>query len=155
MEIRKPVVLVLCTGNSCRSQMAEAFLRHDAADKYAAYSAGTDPKPEVHPLAVKVMQEVGIDISAAKPKPLTDFLGKMPVKHLLIVCDKANASCPRIWPGAFTRTYLPFDDPAAFSGSDEEKLAAFRRLRDQIQQAMQSWSPQAAESWFPGKGASR
>src|ERR1017187_9853046 len=106
MEIRRPVVLVLCTGNSCRSQMAEGFLRHYAAEKYAAYSAGTDPKPEVHLLAVKVMLEVGIDISSAKPKPLTDFLGKLAVKHLLIVCDKANATCPRIWPGAFTRTYL-------------------------------------------------
>src|SRR5688572_30302526 len=95
---RKPVVLVLCTGNSCRSQMAEGFLRKYHGDKYEVGSAGTDPKPEVHPLAVRVMAEAGIDISRQRPKSLTDYLGHAPVRYVLIVCDKANDTCPRTWP---------------------------------------------------------
>src|SRR5688572_3696362 len=101
MAARKPIVLVLCTGNSCRSQMAEGFLRRSLAGRYEVQSAGTDPKDQVHPLAVKVMAEEGIDISGHRPKPLSDFLGKEFVRHLVIVCDHANGTCPRIWPGAF------------------------------------------------------
>jgi arsenate reductase (thioredoxin) len=132
----KPIVLILCTGNSCRSQMAEGFLKHYSADRFEVHSAGTEPKSEVHPLAVQVMDEVGIDISEQQPKPLIKFLGHMPVRHLLIVCDKAQNSCPRVWPGAFTRTYLPFDDPTIFEGKLVEKLKEFRRVRDQIRDAM-------------------
>lgn len=135
----KPIVLVLCTGNSCRSQMAEGFLRHYARDRFDARSAGTKPADRVHPLAVKVMSEVGVDISSHHPKPLSDFLGKLPVAHVLIVCDNANQSCPRIWPGAFTRTYMPFDDPAHFVGTEAETLNEFRRVRDQIAKRLQSW----------------
>jgi arsenate reductase len=138
---RKPIVLILCTGNSCRSQMAEGYLRHYAGDRYDVHSAGTEPKSEVHPLAVQVMNEVGIDISEQKPKPLVDYLGRAPVRHLLIVCDKADGSCPRIWPGAITRSYLPFDDPASFDGTPEETLAEFRRVRDLIGDAMSTWEP--------------
>ena len=138
----KPMILVLCTGNSARSQMAEGFLRKYKGDEFAAASAGTEPKAQVHPLAVVVMKEIGIDISQQRPKDLKDFLGKAPVRHVLIVCDNANQSCPRTWPGTFSRTFMPFDDPAAAAGSDTEKLAVFRRVRDEISAAMQKWTPE-------------
>jgi arsenate reductase (thioredoxin) len=138
----RTLVLVLCTGNSCRSQMAEGFLREYHGDQYDVASAGTDPKPEVHPLAVRVMDELGIDISSQRPKALTDFLGRAPVRHLLIVCDKANESCPRIWPGAYTRDYLSFDDPAEAQGTEQQRLVVFRRVRDEIGRAMRAWAPQ-------------
>jgi arsenate reductase len=128
----KPMILVLCTGNSARSQMAEALLRKYRAEQFTAASAGTEPKPHVHPLAVRVMDEIGIDISNQRPKDIKQFLGKAPVRHVLIVCDNANQSCPRVWPGAFSRTFMPFDDPAAAQGSEAEKLAVFRRVRDEI-----------------------
>jgi arsenate reductase len=137
----KPVVLILCTGNSCRSQMAEALLRKYQGNRFEVASAGTEPKPEVHPLAVRVMKEIGIDISRQHPKNISEFLGKVPVHHVLIVCDNANSSCPRVWPGSFSRTFMPFDDPAHAEGSEREVLAVFRRVRDEIDQAMRSWSP--------------
>ena len=137
----RPMILVLCTGNSARSQMAEGFLRKYQGEKFAAASAGTEPKPQVHPLAVAVMKEIGIDISQQRPRDIKEFLGKAPVRHVLIVCDNANQSCPRVWPGTFSRTFMPFDDPAAASGSEAEKLAVFRRVRDEIEQAMKKWVP--------------
>ena len=141
MLTHKPIVLVLCTGNSCRSQMAEAFLRAYHGDEYDVHSAGTAPQERVHPLAIRVMAEAGIDISASRPKALSEFLGRVPVRHVLIVCGGANESCPRVWPGAFSRTFLPFDDPAAIGGSEEARLQVFRRVRDQIDRAMRSWKP--------------
>jgi arsenate reductase (thioredoxin) len=141
MPDHKPVVLILCTGNSCRSQMAEGFLRKYAGDRYDARSAGMEPKPEVHPLAARVMAETGIDISHHHPKSVSEFLGKVPVLHLLIVCNNANNTCPRIWPGAHTRAYMPFDDPAEFRGSPEQMLNEFRRVRDLIGEAMRTWQP--------------
>jgi arsenate reductase (thioredoxin) len=139
--VRKPLVLILCTGNSCRSQMAEGFLRSYQGDRFDIGSAGTAPQAEIHPLAVRVMSEVGIDLSEQRPKPLTDYLGREPVRHLLIVCDKSNGTCPRIWPGAITRDYMPFDDPAEADGSEEEQLEIFRRVRDEISAAMRTWIP--------------
>jgi len=139
----KPLVLILCTGNSCRSQMAEAFLRKHQGDTYEVASAGTDPKDRVHPLAVRVMSEAGIDISAQRPKPISEFLGKQPVRFLLIVCDNANQSCPRTWPGAYQRSYIPFDDPAEAEGTEPQKLSVFRRVRDEIDAAMKTWAPEA------------
>jgi arsenate reductase len=138
----KPLILVLCTGNSARSQMAEAFLRKYKGDSFTVASAGTQPKPEVHPLAVRAMKEVGIDISNQRPKDVGEFVDKVTVRHVLIVCDKANQSCPRIWPGTFSRTFMPFDDPAAATGSEAEKLAVFSRVRDEIDKAMRDWTPQ-------------
>lgn len=138
---RKPLTLILCTGNSCRSQMAEGFLRRYQGDKFEVGSAGTAPKDIVHPLAIRVMAEVGIDISTQHPKELSLYLGREPVRHLLIVCDKAQGTCPRIWPGTFTRDYLPFEDPAAAAGSDEDVLDVFRRVRDEIAEAMRTWAP--------------
>src|SRR5256885_11602716 len=111
MPSGKPIVLILCTGNSCRSQMAEGFLRHYQPDKFDAHSAGTEPKSQVHPLAVKGMAEVGIDISSQPPKNLSDYPGRAPVRHLIIVCDKADATCPRIWPRAYTRHYIALSQP--------------------------------------------
>jgi len=143
MIARKPLVLILCTGNSCRSQMAEGFLRHHQGEKFEIASAGTDPKSRVHPLAVKVMQEVGIDISTHGPKSLEEFLGHAPVRHLIIVCNNADGTCPRIWPGAFTREYQPFDDPADFEGDELSKLKGFRKVRDEIDTFCHSWTPKA------------
>ena len=142
MKVGKPIVLILCTGNSCRSQMAEGFLRQFQSDSYEVHSAGMEPKQEVHPMAIRAMQEVGIDISSHRAKSTREFLGKMPVKHLLIVCNKANQTCPRNWPGSYTRTYLPFDDPAEFVGSEEDTLTVFRRVRDEIGEAMKTWKPE-------------
>ena len=122
--------------------MAEGFLRKYAGDRYEVQSAGTEPKERVHPLATKVMAEAGVDIAAHYPKAVTTFLGREAVRHLLIVCDNANQSCPRVWPGTFTRTYMPFDDPADFKGNEDQTLAEFRRVRDQINSAMRTWRPQ-------------
>ena len=138
----KPMILVRCTGNSARSQMAEAFLKKYKANSFSVVSAGTQPKSEVHPLAVRVMKEIGIDISDQRPKDVHEFLGKAPVRHVLIVCDNANQSCPRVWPGAFSRTFTPFDDPAAAAGSESERLEVFRRVRDEIGEAMRNWIPE-------------
>ena len=135
----KPSILVLCTGNSCRSQIAEGFLRNLAGDQFSVYSAGTEPKEEVHPLAVKVMAEDGIDISQQRPKHLKKYLGMMPVRYLAIVCGGANENCPRIWPGMQERLYWPFDDPAAFEGSEEQTLGEFRRVRDEIKRHILTW----------------
>jgi arsenate reductase len=140
----KPIVLVLCTGNSCRSQMAEGFLRKYRGDKYDVHSAGTEPKEHVHPLAVRVMAEAGIDISSQLPKGIAKYLGREAVRHILIVCDHANQTCPRIWPGTFTRTYMPFEDPASFEGDEALTLAKFREVRDQIDRAMREWDPERA-----------
>lgn len=149
MPNRKPIVLILCTGNSCRSQMAEGFLKKYAGDQYDVHSAGTDPKDAVHPQAVRVMAEAGIDISSHRPKASRDYLGHLPVRHLIIVCNKANMTCPRIWPGTLSRTYLPFDDPSEFEGTEQERLAVFRRVRDQIDKAMRQWEPEPTHQ--PGR----
>lgn len=137
-------ILVLCTGNSCRSQMAEGFLRKYRGDEYDVHSAGTDPKDRVHPLAVRVMAEAGVDIAAHRPKDAAEFLGRLPLAHLLIVCGNADASCPRVWPGSLSRTFMPFDDPAHATGSEQEVLAVFRRVRDEIDAAMREWRPESA-----------
>jgi arsenate reductase len=135
----KPNVLVLCTGNSCRSQMAEGYLRRFGGDRFNVFSAGTEPKGEVHPLAVSVMKEDGIDIRDQRPRHLKEFLGTMLVRYLIVVCDGANQSCPRIFPGMSERLFWPFDDPAAFDGSEAATLEKFRTVRDQIKETIRSW----------------
>lgn len=135
----KPNTLVLCTGNSCRSQMAEGFFREYASDRFDVYSAGTEPKREVHPLAVEVMRDLGIDISQQRPKDVKEFLGRLPVRYLIIVCSGANENCPRIFPGLTERLFWPFDDPAQFKGSPEATLAEFRRVRDEIKNRVLEW----------------
>ena len=135
----KPGIVVLCTGNSCRSQMAEGFLRHHAGDRFEVYSAGTEPAESVHPLSVEVMRERGIDISEQEPEHLRQYLGKVPIHTAIIVCDGANKTCPAVWPGAHERLFWPFEDPAAFAGSREESLAKFRQIRDRIEARILDW----------------
>lgn len=122
-------VLFLCTGNSARSQMAEGYLRHVAGAEYEVFSAGTDPVG-LNALAVEAMREIGIDISRQTSKHVREFLGtKFP--FVVTVCDRAKESCP-IFPGAFQFIHWSFVDPAAAQGSNEERLAAFRNVRDEI-----------------------
>jgi arsenate reductase len=119
--------------------MAEGFLRELAGEKFAAYSAGTDPAERVHPLAVQVMAERGIDISEAHPKHVREYLGRLAVVHLIIVCQSADQECPSIFPGMLHRHFWPFDDPAAFIGSPVATLEKFRSVRDQIDSRIRQW----------------
>ena len=135
----KPIVLFLCTGNSCRSQMAEGCLRRLGGNRFEAYSAGTEPAERVHPLAIEVMAEKDIDISGQHPKNVGDYLGRIAVRHLVVVCQGANERCPRIFPGVLNRMFWPFDDPAAFEGTPAAKLEKFRSVRDQIEARIKQW----------------
>lgn len=139
MTDRGPGVLVLCTGNSARSQMAEAFLRLHGGDRFPAYSAGTEPAAAVHPLTVKAMQERGVDLSGNKPKHLREYLGTLPIHTVIIVCDGAAQSCPAVWPGAQRRLLWPFEDPAAAEGGEAERLEKFREVRDAIEARVVEW----------------
>ena len=130
-------VLFLCTGNSARSQMAEAFLRRLGGDRYEAFSAGLEPK-EIHPLTRQVMAEIGYDLEGHRAKSLTEYLGKAHFGYLVTVCDRAEQKCP-IFPGMGQRLHWSFDDPAAAEGSEEERLAVFRRVRDEIQTRIAAW----------------
>lgn len=131
-------VLFLCTGNSARSQMAEALLREIGGDRFEVHSAGTDPQG-VNPLTVRVLDEIGIDISQQRSKGVKEYLGRLMINYLIIVCDAAEKSCPSIWPGAHERLFWPFEDPAAVQGAEEERLAAFRRVRDRIRDRIEEW----------------
>jgi len=122
-------VLILCTGNSARSQMTEGLFRQEAGGRYEVFSAGTKPT-EVRPEAIAVMREIGIDISGHRSKSLDEFTGKT-LDLVITVCDNANEICP-VLPGAVKRLHWPFDDPAAVAGSEEQRKAAFRTIRDQI-----------------------
>lgn len=136
-----PRVLFLCTGNSCRSQMAEGFLRHLAGDRFEAVSAGTDPVG-LNPGAVQVMAEVGIDISHQRSKGVREFLGR-PFIFLITVCDQANERCP-IFPGVVNRLHWSFDDPASAEGTEAERLAVLRRVRDEIAQSVRRFVAEVA-----------
>jgi arsenate reductase (thioredoxin) len=127
--LAKKRVLILCTGNSARSQMAEGLLRHDAGDRFEVFSAGTKPS-RVRPEAIAVMRELGIDISGHRSKSVDQFTGK-PFDYVLTVCDNAKESCP-IFPGDVITVHRNFEDPAALQGSEEESLGLFRRVRDEI-----------------------
>lgn len=131
-------VLFLCTGNSARSQMAEAFLRKYGDGQFEPHSAGLEPK-EVNLLTVKVMDEIGIDISNQKSKGIDTYLGKVLFQYLITVCDDADKNCPTVWPGVNTRMHWSFEDPARFEGSEEEKLARFREVRDLIEKKIKEW----------------
>jgi arsenate reductase len=136
--MEKPNVLFLCTGNTARSQMAEAFLKKYAGDRFEVFSAGYNPQ-EINPLTRKVMADKGFDLSGQYAKGVGDFLGKMSIRYLIIVCGQAETTCPKTFPGVLFRLFWPFDDPAAANGSEEEKLEAFRRARDQVDQKIQTW----------------
>lgn len=128
--MNQPRLIILCTGNSCRSQMAEGFLRELADDLFDVQSAGMNPATEVHPLAVKVMLEVGIDISENTCKHINAFFDEQ-IDTVLTVCDHADQSCP-VLPASTKRHHFGFPDPAAAEGTEDEKLVVFRRIRDDI-----------------------
>jgi len=125
----KKRILILCTGNSARSQMAEGLLRHDAGDRFEVESAGTKPS-RVRPEAIAAMRELGIDIAGQRSKSVDEFTGQQ-FDYVLTVCDNAKESCP-IFPGKTITIHRSFDDPAALQGSEEERLASFRRVRDEL-----------------------
>ena len=126
----KKRVLILCTGNSCRSQMAEALWNEFGEDEWDAVSAGSNPAGYVHPLAIRAMDEMGLDISEHRSKHLDEFR-REPFDLVVTVCDSAREACP-VFPGAKQTLHWPFEDPAEATGTDEEKLPVFRSVRDQI-----------------------
>ncbi len=130
MKSHKPRLLILCTGNSCRSHMAEGILREAAGDFLEVYSAGSKPAGFVHPLSIEVLREIGIDISSHTSKHMDEFLDRE-IETVITVCGNADQACP-IFPGQVHRHHWPFDDPAHATGSEEEVRNAFRRIRDQI-----------------------
>jgi arsenate reductase len=136
--MKKTPVLFLCTSNSARSQMAEAFLRAYAGDRYQAYSAGLEPR-EIHPLTRKVMAEVGIDISRQHSKALKDYMGRVHFGYLITVCAQAEQKCPSAFPGMGQRLHWDIEDPAQFAGSDKEELDKFREIRDIVKKRVQDW----------------
>jgi arsenate reductase (thioredoxin) len=134
----KPAVLILCTGNSCRSHLAEGILRAVAGDFLEVHSAGSKPAGYVHPLAIQVMQEIGLDISAHRSKHMNDFLQR-DIETVITVCGNADQACP-MFPGQMNRHHWGFDDPAHATGTDAEKLAVFRRVRDEIQRVFTAYA---------------
>jgi arsenate reductase len=131
-------VLFLCTGNSARSQMAEAWLRHYAGDRFEAYSAGLEPKG-MNPLTVRVMEEIGIPLTGQYSKGVREFMGKLHFGYLITVCANAEEKCPTTFPSVGQRMHWAFDDPAAVEGTDEVRLAKFREVRDQIDRRIYDW----------------
>lgn len=127
----KKRVLFLCTGNSCRSQMAEGLLRHLAGDKFEVFSAGVEPT-QVNPLAMKVMDEIGIDISKQRSKSVREFLSQQ-FDYVVTVCDYARQTCP-VFPGKYEKIYWNLEDPARAQGTEEEILLIFRKARNQIKE---------------------
>lgn len=127
-------ILVLCTGNSARSQMAEGFLR-SFDPGLEVHSAGTRPAERVHPAAVQMMAEAGIDIGAQRPKSVQQYLGQR-FDFVITVCDHANQTCPVFTGEVRRRVHIGFDDPAAVRGTEDEVLSAFRRVRDEIEERL-------------------
>jgi arsenate reductase len=136
MEKRR--ILILCTGNSARSQMAEGLLRRDAGDRFEVFSAGTRPS-QVRPEAVAAMKEVGIDLTGHRSKHVDEFAGQ-PFDYVLTVCDNARESCP-VFPGVTIAIHRSFEDPAAVEGGESQRLDAFRRVRDQIREYLRTFPP--------------
>lgn len=132
----KKRVLILCTGNSARSQMAEGLLRHDAGERFDVESAGTKPG-QVRREAIAVMKEIGVDISGHRSKSVDEFSGQS-FDYVLTVCDNAKEICP-LYPGHTNRLHHNFEDPAAVQGSEEERLGAFRRVRDEIRSYLRTF----------------
>jgi len=134
----KPLVLILCTGNSCRSHLAEGILRAVAGDLIEVASAGSKPAGYVHPKSIEVMKEIGIDISGHTSKHLEEFLNRN-VDTVVTVCGNADQACP-MFPGQVNRFHWGFEDPAHATGSDEEVLTEFRRVRDQIKLVFEAYA---------------
>ncbi len=133
-----PTVLILCTGNSCRSHMAEGILRHAAGDLLDVRSAGSRPAGRVHPLAVRAMAEIGIDISGHRSRHLGEFL-QQNVETVITVCGDADRACP-LFPGQVNRHHWGFDDPARAEGDEEQQMQVFRRVRDEIRRVFEAYA---------------
>jgi arsenate reductase len=138
MNDTKPTILILCTGNSCRSHLAEGILRAAAGDLLDVQSAGSKPAGYVHPLAIQAMREIGIDIAAHRSKHMDEFLAQ-PVETVITVCGNADQACPT-FPGQLNRHHWAFEDPAHAPGTEEEKLAVFREVRDQIKLVFEAYA---------------
>lgn len=136
--MQKLKVLFLCTGNSARSQMAEALLRKYASGHFDVYSAGLEPKG-INPFTIQVMEEIGLDLSGQRSKHVREYLGKVNFRYLITVCSDAEKNCPTTFPGVSQRLHWYFEDPAAFQGSDSAKLQKFRQIRDQIDHQIKTW----------------
>lgn len=140
--MNKTNVLFLCTGNSARSQIGEALLRKYAGDRFDVYSAGLEPKG-IHPLTEQVMREMGVALDGHSSKHVREYMGKLHFGYLITVCSDAEEKCPAVFPGISHRLHWSFEDPAAFVGSDEEKLKKFRDVRDQMDQQIRNWLAEA------------
>ena len=134
----KPNVLILCTGNSCRSHMAEGILRASAGDLIEVHSAGSKPAGYVHQKAIQVLKEIGIDISSHTSKHMNDFLDRN-INTVITVCGNADQACP-MYPGQVNRHHWGFDDPAHATGTEEEILQQFRRVRDEIKLVFEAYA---------------
>lgn len=143
-RMAKKRILVLCTGNSARSQMGEGLFRHEGGDAYEVFSAGTKPS-HVRREAIGVMREIGIDISGHRSKSMDEFSGQS-FDYLVTVCDNARDTCP-VFPGAVRHVHWSLEDPAVVEGTEEERLAAFRRIRDQI--------PERVKAFYRGQAGAR
>ena len=138
MPTSTPLILILCTGNSCRSHMAEGILRAAVGETVAVASAGSAPAGYVHPLAIEVLKEIDIDISGHTSKHLKDFLAQ-DVHTVITVCGNADQACP-VFPGQAVKYHWPFDDPAHATGTEAEQLAVFRRVRDEIRAKFEAYA---------------
>lgn len=134
----KPTILILCTGNSCRSHIAEGILRRALGENYNVASAGSKPAGYVHPLAIRALAEIGIDISGHNSKHMNDFLSQQ-VETVVTVCGNADQACP-IFPGQMNRYHWGFDDPAHATGTEDEQMTVFRRVRDEIQRVFEAYA---------------
>jgi arsenate reductase len=135
--MEKSNILFLCVGNSARSQMAEGLLRYHAGDYYNVYSAGLEPKG-INPFTTRVMEEQGIPMTRQYSKSMTEYIGKLDFAYIITVCSDAVDQCP-FFPGAGIRLHWDLDDPARVTGTDDEKLAKFRQIRDQLETRILMW----------------
>ena len=147
--MNKIKVLFLCTGNSARSQMAEAFLRRLAGDRFEVHSAGLEPR-SINPWTVRAMEDIGYDLSGQRAKDVNEYLGKQHFGYLITVCVHAEEHCPKTFLGVSERIHWPIDDPAAFVGSEVDTLEEFRRARDEIAARIEAW---LIELGTPAEGA--
>ena len=138
--MKKAKVLFLCTGNSARSQMAEAFLRKYAGDEFEAYSAGIRPVG-IAPYTIRVMEEIGISLEGYGSKNVDEYIGKIDFDHLITVCANAEKQCP-VFPGMGERIHWDLEDPVMQIGTEEEKLQKFREVRDKIDKLIKEWLPE-------------
>ena len=137
--MNKPRILFLCTGNSARSQMAEALLKAYAGEHFDVYSAGLEPKGYILPEVMTVMKERGLDMAGQVSKGVKEYLGKTIFAHTITVCGDAEENCPAIFLSMGKHEHWPFEDPAKFQGSDSERLAFARKIRDEIDSRIRQW----------------